>query len=77
VLRDLDIFKKAEALDVGMSITTMNDEIRKKFEPNAPSIQNRIDAIAALHGKGIRTYVMIAPILPEAEKLGIDCRSAY
>ena len=69
VLRDLDIFKKAEDLEVGLSITSANDEIRRIFESNAPAIQARLKAIESLHRNGIKTYVMIAPILPGTENL--------
>ena len=69
VLRDMDIFKKSRKIEVGLSITTSNDEIRKVFEPNAPSIMERLRTIESLHQNGIETYVMIAPILPEAENL--------
>jgi DNA repair photolyase len=69
VLRDLDIFKKSNNIEVGLSVTTANDEIRKIFEPYAPTIEKRLNAIETLHQNGIRTYVMIAPILPEAENL--------
>ena len=69
VLRDLDILKQAKDLEAGLSITTANDEIRKIFEPDAPSIMERVRAVESLHRSGIRTYVMIAPILPEAERL--------
>jgi DNA repair photolyase len=69
VLRDMDIFKKSNSIEVGLSITTSNDEIRKIFEPNAPSIMERLKAVESLHQNGIKTYVMIAPILPEAENL--------
>jgi len=69
VLRDLDIFRKAKDIDVGLSITTANDEIRKIFEPYAPPVEKRLGAIETLHQDNIRTYVMIAPILPEAENL--------
>ena len=69
VLRDIDIFKKSRRIEVGLSITTANDEIRKAFEPHASSIASRLSTIESLHQNGIRTYAMIAPILPEAEKL--------
>ena len=69
VLRDLDIFKEAEDMEVGLSITSANDGIRKIFEPNAPPIMERVRTIESLHRNGIKTYVMIAPILPEAEHL--------
>ena len=69
VLRDMDIFRKSKNIEVGLSITTANDAVRKAFEPHAPSIKSRLDAIESLHENGIRTYVMIAPMLPEAENL--------
>ena len=69
VLRDVDIFKRSDEIEVGLSITTGNDQIRKAFEPNAPSIAERLRTIESLHRNGIETYVMIAPILPEAENL--------
>ena len=69
VLRDIDIFRKSTRIEVGLSITTASDEIRRVFEPNAPPIMERLRAVESLHQNGIRTYVMIAPILPEAEHL--------
>jgi len=69
VLRDMDIFRKSKNIEVGLSITSLNDEIRKVFEPNAPSIMERLETVESLHRNGIRTYAMIAPILPEAENL--------
>ncbi len=69
VCRDLDILKESKDIEAGLSITTANDEIRKIFEPYAPPVEERLKAIEALHQNGIKTYVMIAPILPEAENL--------
>lgn len=69
VLRDLDILQQGVDFEVGLSITTSDDEIRKLFEPNAPPILARIRALEQLHQAGIRTYAMIAPILPGAENL--------
>jgi DNA repair photolyase len=69
VLRDMDILKKLDDIEVGLSITTADDEVRKVFEPKVPSILDRINTIESLHKNGIRTFVMIAPILPEAENL--------
>ena len=69
VLRDLDILKKAESAEVGLSITSADDEIRRLFEPHAPSVMERVRTVDELHRNGIRTYVMIAPMLPGAEDL--------
>lgn len=69
VLRDIEMLKKASDAEVGFTITTADDKIRLIFEPGAPPIRKRIEALAALHAEGIRTFAMVAPILPGAEGL--------
>lgn len=69
VLRDLDLFKKFKEIEVGLTITTASEQIRRIFEPKAPPIEQRIKALEKLHQEGIRNYLMIAPILPGAEEL--------
>lgn len=69
VLRDIDILKEMQSLEAGLSITTADDAIRKLFEPNASPISERIKALDELHKAGIKTYAMVAPMLPGAEKL--------
>jgi DNA repair photolyase len=69
VLRDMDILKESENIEVGLSVTTANNEIRRIFEPKAPAIGERLRTLERLHRNGIRTFAMIAPILPEAGDL--------
>lgn len=69
VLRDLDILKQSADVEVGFTITTADDKVRRIFEPAAPPIERRVDALGILHGEGIRTFVMVAPMLPGAEGL--------
>ena len=74
VLRDIDLLKVAKDIEVGMTVTTADDTIRQLFEPHAPPIKNRIQALDQLHGTGIKTYAMIAPMLPGAEGLAADLK---
>lgn len=69
VLRDVDILQEASDSEVGLTVTTADDSIRKLFEPYAPPIKDRLDALDELHRARIRTYAMIAPMLPGAEGL--------
>lgn len=64
VLRDMDLIKQFKDREVGITIPTDNEAIRNIFEPHAPSIDMRIQALKALHDNGIKTYAFIAPILP-------------
>jgi len=69
VLRDMDILKSGKRFEVGFSVTTADDRIRRVFEPSAPSISERLRALDELHQAGIRTFAMIAPLLPGAVDL--------
>jgi DNA repair photolyase len=69
VLRDVDLLKKSNKLEVGLTVTTGDEGVRQLFEPDVPSIRRRIMALGELHLAGITTYAMIAPMLPRAEEL--------
>ncbi|MCL4492507.1 MAG: radical SAM protein [Nitrospirae bacterium] len=75
VLRDLDVIKKFDDIEVGLTVTTDNERIRKIFEPHAPSIEARINALKTLHKQGIKTYAFIGPVLPmDPERLAQEIR---
>jgi len=69
VKRDLGLLEKFNDVEVGLTITTADDAIRKIFEPKCLPIKDRIEALETLHSAGVKTYVMIAPLLPKAETL--------
>jgi DNA repair photolyase len=69
VLRDIEILKRSRDAEVGFTITTGDEEIRRIFEASAPPIRERIEALSKLRAEEIRTFAMIAPILPGAEGL--------
>ena len=69
VLRDLDLLGQAADAEVGFTITTAHERIRRIFEPGAPPIPRRIEALGTLHAAGVPTFVMVAPLLPGAETL--------
>jgi len=69
VVRDIELLKKSADCEVGFTITTADEKVRNIFEPNAPPIAKRVEALDILHSAGIRTFVMIAPMLPGVEGL--------
>ena len=64
VLRDMDLLKGHRNLEVGLTITTDNEAMRRLFEPNAPPLAGRLGALKTLHENGISTYVFVGPLLP-------------
>jgi DNA repair photolyase len=64
VLRDVDVIRRFEDIDVGITITTDDENMRKVFEAHAPPISARIETLRKLKEQGVRTYVFIGPMLP-------------
>jgi DNA repair photolyase len=64
VLRDVDLIKEFKEIEVGITVTTDDDAIRAIFEPQAPSIDTRLNTLQTLYEKGIDTYAFIGPLLP-------------
>jgi len=62
VLKDIDILRRFERCSVGLTITTLDDAVRKQIEPFTSSVAKRIDALKTLHESGIRTYAFIGPV---------------
>ncbi len=64
VLRDLDILSRFDNCSVGLTITTLDDSLRREIEPLASAVRRRLRALERLKEAGIRTFVFVGPILP-------------
>jgi DNA repair photolyase len=67
IVRDLDEFRRldgAAELTVAMSVGTLDEEVRRVVEPGTPPGRRRLDILARFSDAGIRTGVLVAPILP-------------
>ncbi len=70
VLRDMDLLRQFEDIDVGFTITTINERISRLFEPRASPVKDRLKALEKIRPAGIRTFAFIGPLLPgNPEKL--------
>ncbi|MFQ6104600.1 MAG: radical SAM protein [Candidatus Glassbacteria bacterium] len=70
ILRDLDLIRQFEKIEVGFTITTSDDDVAKLFESKAPPVKERLEALGQIHSEGIRTFAFIGPLLPgNPEKL--------
>ena len=67
VTRDIDLFQQIEAnggrVQVNMTVTTDNENVRKTFEPSCPANQVRIDAIQQVHEAGVQACVTLTPLI--------------
>lgn len=66
VLKDLSTLIRINTVmaQVSFTITTVDDDLAKKIEPGAPSPSRRLKAMKALAENGIRTGIIMMPVLP-------------
>ena len=67
VLRDLDLLKEINQKTkcvVQMTLTTYDEELCKKIEPNVSTTKERFEALLTLRDAGISTGVWLTPLLP-------------
>ncbi|MFW5912296.1 MAG: radical SAM protein [Candidatus Hadarchaeota archaeon] len=66
VVRDLDVLQEfsSDRLSVGFTINFLEEEHRKVWEPDAPPIRDRIEALTRLSEEDIYTYVHVGPHFP-------------
>lgn len=65
VIRDIDLFKKFKNIEVGISISTLNDNFARIIERAASKPTERLEAIKKIYEAGIKTYTFISPFFPE------------
>ena len=67
ILRDMDILKAINARTkcvVQVTLTTYDDELCRKIEPNVSTTSERVRILEAMRDAGIPTVVWMCPILP-------------
>ena len=67
VVRDCDLFRSIEdnggRVQINMTVTTDNEDIRRTFEPYCPSNSERMRAIAEIVNAGIDACITMTPLL--------------
>jgi len=67
VLRDLDLLTdlaRDGLVNVAVSITTLDTDLKRVMEPRAASPQARLRTLAALHEARVPCGVLVAPVIP-------------
>jgi DNA repair photolyase len=67
ILRDIELLAEAaEITDVGLnfSVGSVDKELWRSVEPGTPAPARRLEAVAALNGRGLRCGVLMGPVIP-------------
>jgi DNA repair photolyase len=65
--RDIDILTelaKLNLVNVYITITSLNEELRRKLEPRTATAKRKLDTIERFTANGIPVGIMMAPIIP-------------
>ncbi len=67
VVRDCDLYRRIEdnggRVQVNMTVTTDDEDVRRTFEPHCPANPNRLEAIAEVQSKGVEACITMTPLL--------------
>jgi|WetSurMetagenome_2_1015567.scaffolds.fasta_scaffold91366_3 DNA repair photolyase len=70
-VKDFDILQRNKGWKFGSTIIFRNEELREHWEPGAPSIQSRYEAIKIAKEKGIYTWISIEPVVDIEEAMKV------
>jgi DNA repair photolyase len=72
VTRDSDIIDKFDHVEVGMTITSNDENVRRAFEPGASPVAERMEALKLYSNMGIPTFAFLGPLLPFLSELELE-----
>ncbi|MFA4922358.1 MAG: radical SAM protein [Candidatus Neomarinimicrobiota bacterium] len=64
IVRDIDLLTQFKDCSAGLTIVTMDENLRGEIEPGASTIAARVEALRQLKTAGLKTYIFVGPILP-------------
>jgi DNA repair photolyase len=64
VLRDLGTLDGKKNVELGMTVTTLDEELRRVIEPVASPTSERFRVLRAAADRGVRVWLFIGPLLP-------------
>ena len=74
VTRDIDLLQDLASenlVHVAISITTLNEDLRRLMEPRTSTGENRLRTVEGLSKAGIPVFVMVAPIIPSINDMEV------
>lgn len=64
--RDADLLAAIPGARAGVSIPTIDDDVRRHFEPRGAPIADRLGVLRRLRARGVHTCAVVQPMLPGA-----------
>ena len=75
VSQDFDLMKRA-GVHLGVTLGFIDDIKRQQWEPNASSVQDRLNILKEAHERGIYTWVSMEPVIDPSDALSVIEKAA-
>jgi DNA repair photolyase len=77
VLRDLELLRAfGRRVEVGISIPTDREDLRRALDPKCPSVKRRLQAAHTLREAGVPVRIQVAPMQPHTDAFAERCAQA-
>lgn len=76
VMADAALLGSIEGSWAGVSLPTIDDDVRRHFEPRGASVAERLRALEELRRHGVRTFAIVQPMLPGSVEALADALAA-
>ena len=70
ILEDLELMKTART-QLGITLCFADDNIRREWEPNASTVDDRLNILKTAHKAGIFTWVSLEPVINPDQALAV------
>ena len=70
ILEDMELMKTART-QLGITLSFADDDVRKDWEPNASTVDDRMNVLKTAHKAGIFTWVSLEPVINPEQALAV------
>ena len=70
IQEDMGLMKKSDT-HLGITLCFSDDEMRKEWEPNASSVNGRMNVLKKAHKAGIFTWISLEPVIDPKQALAV------
>lgn len=70
IMEDLGLMKKAHT-QLGLTLCFADDNLRQKWEPNASTVDDRLNILKTAHKAGMFTWVSLEPVIDPNQALAV------
>jgi len=64
IVRDLDVLNKFRDVEIGLTVNSFDERLRRELEPRAVSMERRLNALRTVKDEGFRTFGFVSPVIP-------------